>query len=164
MTFAERVAQTNVLVLITGESGTGKEILARAIHAFSDRKTKPFIPFNCTAVPHEMLESQLFGHRRGSFTGADRDRPGKLAAAGRGTLLLDEVNSLPLDLQGKLLRAVDERVFEPVGSNAGRPVRARLVVASNRPLEAEVAGAGRGGAVRAPMRRASSGGAAGSAR
>src|SRR5439155_4640667 len=107
MTFARRIATTTVSVLITGESGTGKEIVARAIHSFSDRAKKPFIPFNCTAIPHEMLESQLFGHRRGSFTGADRDNPGLIRSAREGTLFLDEVGELGLDLQPKLLRFLE---------------------------------------------------------
>src|SRR5205823_7023432 len=96
MISARRVASTTVTVLITGESGTGKEILARAIHGFSARADKPFIPFNCTAVPREMLESQLFGHRRGSFTGADRDQPGLIRSARDGTLFLDEIGELGL--------------------------------------------------------------------
>src|SRR5207253_3396122 len=104
MSYARRIANTNVSAFISGESGTGKEILARAIHNFSDRAAKPFIPFNCTAVPRDMLESQLFGHRRGSFTGAERDHPGMIGAARDGTLFLDEIGELGLDLQPKLLR------------------------------------------------------------
>ena len=104
---ANACAPVNVSVFITGESGTGKEILARAIHHFSDRAAKPFIPFNCTAVPRDMLESQLFGHRRGAFTGADRDHPGMIGAARDGTLFLDEIGELGLDLQPKLLRFLE---------------------------------------------------------
>src|SRR5205807_2164350 len=105
----------------------------------SPRRDQPFLVVDCGSLSASLIESELFGHVRGAFTGADRDRPGKLAAAGRGTLLLDEINSLPLALQSKLLRVVEERVFEPVGSNKPQPVQARLIAASNAPLEREVA-------------------------
>jgi len=133
-----RVVPQDTTLLLSGETGTGKTRLARIVHELSPRRDEPFLVVDCGALSISLIESELFGHVRGAFTGADRDRPGKLAAAGRGTLLLDEVNSLPLPLQIKLLRAVDERVFEPVGVNKCQPLRARLIAASNAPLEAEV--------------------------
>ncbi len=136
MAFARRIATTNVSVLITGESGTGKEILARAIHAFSHARRNRSSPFNCTAMPRGLLESQLFGHRRGSFTGADRDNPGLIRTARDGTLFLDEIGELGLDLQPKLLR------FLEVGRNLARSasptpftVDVRVVAATNANLE-----------------------------
>jgi two-component system, NtrC family, response regulator HydG len=134
-----RVAPRDTTLLLTGETGTGKTRLARLVHGLSGRRHEPFLTVDCGSLSASLVESELFGHAKGAFTGADRERQGKLAAAGRGTLLLDEVNSLPVGLQGKLLRAVDERTFEPVGCNRAEPVRARLVVAANVPLEAEVA-------------------------
>jgi transcriptional regulator with PAS, ATPase and Fis domain len=134
-----RVAPQDTTLLLTGETGTGKTRLARLVHELSPRHAAPFLVVDCGALSASLIESELFGHARGAFTGADRDRPGKLAAAAGGTLLLDEVNSLPLPLQTKLLRAADERVFEPVGCNRPQPVRARLVAATNTPLEQEVA-------------------------
>lgn len=134
-----RVAAGDTTLLFTGETGTGKTRLARLIHELSPRRDQPFLVVDCGVLSASLIESEIFGHIKGAFTGADRDRAGKFAAAAGGTLLLDEVNSLPPALQSKLLRAVDERVFEPVGSNRPQPLRARLIVASNTPLEREVA-------------------------
>jgi hydrogenase-4 transcriptional activator len=138
MTFAKRVASTDISVLITGESGTGKEILARAIHTFSTRADKPFVPFNCAAVPREMLESQLFGHRRGAFTGADRDNPGVIRAARNGTLFLDEIGELGFELQPKLLRFLESGEICPLGEATPFTVNVRIVAATNSNLEHSV--------------------------
>jgi transcriptional regulator with PAS, ATPase and Fis domain len=132
------VAPQDTTLLLSGETGTGKTRLARLIHELSLRRTEPFLVINCGALAANLMESEMFGHVRGAFTGAVRDRSGKFTDAGRGTLLLDEIDSLPPSLQAKLLRAVDDRVFEPVGSNDPLPVRARLIAASNRTLEQEV--------------------------
>lgn len=134
-----RVAAQDTTILLTGETGTGKTMLARHIHEASPRKNKPFTIIDCGALAATIIESEMFGHSRGAFTGADKERVGKFAAAGDGTIVLDEINSLPLALQSKLLRAVEERVFEPLGSNQSQPLRARIIAISNVPLEQEVA-------------------------
>jgi DNA-binding NtrC family response regulator/tetratricopeptide (TPR) repeat protein len=138
MTMAKRIATTHVSVLITGESGTGKEILARAIHNYSDRSDKPFIPFNCAAIPREMLESQLFGHRRGAFTGAERDNPGIIRATRGGTLFLDEIGELNLELQPKLLRFLESGEICPLGESIPFTVDVRVLAATNSNLETAV--------------------------
>jgi DNA-binding NtrC family response regulator len=133
-----RVAEQDTTILLTGETGCGKSMLAKFIHRSSPRRGDPYLVVDCGALSGQLIESEMFGHARGAFTGADRDRQGKFAAAGVGTLVLDEINSLPLPLQAKLLRAVEERVFEPVGTNKTESLRARLIAISNVPLEDEV--------------------------
>lgn len=128
------MAPHDTTVLLGGETGTGKTRLARLMHDRSPRRGEPFVTVNCGALAASVIESELFGHVRGAFTGADRPRQGKLLSAGRGTLLLDDVDALPLASQSKLLRAVEERVFEPVGSNKPQPMRARILAASNQDL------------------------------
>jgi two-component system response regulator AtoC len=131
-----KVAPTRSAVLITGETGTGKELVARAIHRLSPRSQQLFVPLNCAAIPGELLESELFGHVRGSFTGADAEREGKFRAADGGTLFLDEIGDMDPRLQAKLLRALQEGVIEPVGSNRRIRVDVRVVSSTNRDLEA----------------------------
>ena len=133
-----RVTNTRISCMVIGESGTGKEMVARAIHFSGDRASRPFVPINCGAIPEALVESELFGHKKGSFTGAVRDKVGLFTAASGGTLFLDEVNSLPLAAQVKLLRAIQERRFTPVGGIDEVEVDVRVIAASNAELEDEV--------------------------
>ena len=138
MSRVARAAESRATVLITGESGTGKELVARAVHNAGDRRDKPFVAVNCSAIPETLIESELFGHEKGSFTGADRRRIGRFEQADGGTLFLDEVGEIPLIVQVKLLRVLQERTFERVGGNEGVPVDVRIIAATNRDLEEEI--------------------------
>lgn len=133
-----QVAKTRSNVLITGESGTGKELIAKAIHENSDRADQPFIPINCGGIPENLVESEFFGHKKGSFTGATQDKKGLLEAANKGTVFLDEVGELSIPMQVKLLRAVQERVFRAVGGTQDIAVDIRILSATNKRLEDEV--------------------------
>ena len=139
-----RVARSSATVLLTGESGTGKEVVARALHGAGDRRDGPFVAVNCAAIPEHLLESELFGHEKGAFTGAVARRVGRFERANAGTLFLDEIGDMSLVLQAKVLRALEERVVEPVGGETGRPVDVRVIAATNR----ELAGAIREGRFR----------------
>jgi sigma-54 specific flagellar transcriptional regulator A len=130
-----QVADKDVSVLITGESGTGKEVVARNLHYNSPRRDKPFVPVNCGAIPAELLESELFGHEKGAFTGAINSRAGRFEMAEGGTLFLDEIGDMPLNMQVKILRVLQERCFERVGSNKTQPVDVRVIAATHRNLE-----------------------------
>ena len=133
-----RLAPTNATVLITGETGTGKEVIADRLHALSPRAKGPFVRINCASVPEALLESELFGHEKGAFTGADRRRAGHFEAASDGTLLLDEIGELPLAVQAKLLRVLERRAVTRLGSSDETPVDVRIVCATHRNLEQDV--------------------------
>lgn len=131
----DKVAQTDSTVLILGESGTGKELVARLIHEASPRTALPMVVVNCAAIPHELLEAELFGYVKGAFTGATQNRVGRFEAAQGGTLFLDEIGELPLALQSKLLRVLQTKQFDPVGSNTTKEADVRIIAATNRDLE-----------------------------
>ncbi len=133
-----QAAPTRTNILITGESGTGKELIARAVHMQSDRADQPFVVINCGGIPETLLESELFGHKKGSFTGASQDKKGLFAEADKGTLFLDEIGEVSPQIQVKLLRAIQERVFKPVGSNQDISADIRFIAATNKKLEEEV--------------------------
>jgi sigma-54 specific flagellar transcriptional regulator A len=137
-TMIARVASSMATALITGESGTGKELVARALHDQSDRSQANFVPINCAAIPTGLVESELFGHRKGSFTGAMTDRVGRFELAHGGTIFLDEIGDLSLDMQVKLLRVLQERKVDPVGGTKSIPVDVRVVAATHRDLEHEI--------------------------
>ncbi len=133
------VCETRATVMLNGESGTGKELVARAIHFNSPRRTKPFVAVNCAAIPEGLLESELFGHVKGAFTGALANRTGRFAAADGGTLFLDEIGDMPIGLQAKLLRVIQERSFEPVGASRSQSVDVRLVTATHKDMRQAIA-------------------------
>jgi len=135
----QRASTTDATVLLEGESGTGKELFARALHALSDRSDGPFVAINCAAIPDNLLETELFGHEKGAFTGAVQRKPGRFEIAHRGTLFLDEIGDLPLPLQAKILRVLEERQFERVGGTQSLHVDVRIVAATNRQLKQRVA-------------------------
>ncbi|WP_346838847.1 sigma-54 dependent transcriptional regulator [Microbulbifer sp. SAOS-129_SWC] len=134
-----KVARSNAPIYISGESGSGKELAARAIHTQGPRADHPFVPINCGAIPAELMESEFFGHRKGSFTGAHRDKPGLLQSAAGGTLFLDEVADLPLEMQVKLLRAIQEKSIRPIGASEETPIDVRILSATHKDLAREVA-------------------------
>jgi transcriptional regulator with GAF, ATPase, and Fis domain len=135
LALVDRLAQADVPVLVRGETGSGKEGVARRLHERSQRAKGPFVAVDCGAIPSTLIESELFGHVRGAFTGADRDRPGHFVSAHGGTLLLDEIGELPIDLQPKLLRVLQDGEVRPVGGSSARKVDVRVVAATNRDLE-----------------------------
>lgn len=134
----QQVAKTEATVLVLGESGTGKELVARIIHQLSNRATSPFIPVNCAAIPMELLESELFGHEKGSFTGAFAARQGRFELAAGGTLFLDEIGDMPLSMQAKLLRVLQEKTFERVGGNKSIQADGRVIAATHKNLSSDI--------------------------
>lgn len=138
VTETQRVAQTEATVLLLGESGTGKELFARAVHHLSARRDQPFVAINCAAIPETLIENELFGHERGAFTGAGERRQGKFELAAGGTVFLDEIGELPLAVQGKLLRAIEEKVIDRIGGRAPVAVDVRVVAATNKDLRSAV--------------------------
>ncbi|HKK20737.1 MAG TPA: sigma-54 dependent transcriptional regulator, partial [candidate division Zixibacteria bacterium] len=139
MSLVDKIAPTDATVLLSGESGTGKEVVAKTIHRRSLRADHSFVPVNCAAIPKDLIESELFGHVKGAFTGAVRNKKGKFELADGGTLLLDEISELGIELQAKLLRVIQERVIEPVGSESKIEIDIRLIAATNRALKDRVA-------------------------
>ncbi len=133
-----QAVETDVTVLIVGETGTGKELTARAIHCYGARKSKPFVPVNCCSIPEDLLESELFGHKRGAFTGAEEDSPGLFREADEGTLFLDEISEMSPSMQVKLLRALEEGEIRPVGSSTPIKVNVRFIAATNCNLQVEM--------------------------
>jgi len=138
LTLVDKLSKTDSTVLIMGESGTGKELVAKMIHQKSPRAEKPFIPVNCAAIPSELLEAELFGHEKGAFTGAHTQRPGRFELANEGTIFLDEIGDMPLHLQVKILRVLQERSFERLGGTRPVQVDVRVIAATNKDLENEV--------------------------
>lgn len=135
---AEKIAQTDISALLLGESGTGKEVFARSIHDHSGRRNKPFVAINCASIPENLLESELFGYEKGAFTGANKTTPGKIETAQGGTLFLDEIGDMPIGLQAKMLRFLQERIIERVGGRSEIPVDVRVICATHRDLSAMV--------------------------
>ena len=134
-----QIGPSHSTVLISGDSGTGKELIAKALHACSDRAGQAFVPVNCGAIPRDLLESELFGHQKGSFTGAISDRKGRFELANNGTIFLDEIGDMSLDLQVKLLRVLQERTIDPVGATQSKPVNVRVIAATHKNLEVLIA-------------------------
>lgn len=134
----QKVAKTDVNVFVTGESGTGKEIVARCLHEMSERKNMPFVPVNCGAIPEDLLESELFGHEKGAFTGAISTRKGRFELAEGGTIFLDEIGDMPMNMQVKLLRVLQEKVFERVGGSKSIQTNVRIIAATHRNLEKQI--------------------------
>src|SRR5262249_7250122 len=136
----ERIARGNINVLVTGETGVGKELVAELVHRLSPRASKPLVRLNCSAFSEALLASELFGHEKGAFTGADRAKPGLFEEADGGTIFLDEIGELPVSVQPRLLRVLETKIVQRVGALKGKPIDVRFVSATNRDLEAEVSG------------------------